>query len=128
MLALLLSAAAVSAVTIPALGVTDAGVAAVTCTCTTAATTTEGSLFRRAPLNLGNPKSGKTYSTSGASWPTSSPSRRHCASAPAPTTVRARAPVFMQNLMTGKGTRDDYIALVAQHYFIYEALEAAPRP
>ncbi|WP_223692989.1 biliverdin-producing heme oxygenase [Leifsonia poae] len=32
---------------------------------------------------------------------------------------------FMQNLMTGKGTRDDYIALVAQHYFIYEALEAA---
>ncbi len=32
---------------------------------------------------------------------------------------------FMQDLMTGKGTRDDYIALVAQHYFIYEALEAA---
>jgi heme oxygenase len=32
---------------------------------------------------------------------------------------------FMNDLMTGKGTRDDYIALVAQHYFIYEALEAA---
>ncbi len=31
----------------------------------------------------------------------------------------------MTDLMTGKGTRDDYIALVAQHYFIYEALEAA---
>ena len=32
---------------------------------------------------------------------------------------------FMEDLMTGKGSRDDYIALVAQHYFIYEALEAA---
>ena len=32
---------------------------------------------------------------------------------------------FMSDLMTGKGTRDDYIALVAQHYFVYEALEAA---
>jgi heme oxygenase len=32
---------------------------------------------------------------------------------------------FMTDLMTGKGSRDDYIALVAQHYFIYEALEAA---
>lgn len=32
---------------------------------------------------------------------------------------------FMHDLMTGKGTREDYIALVAQHYFIYEALEAA---
>ncbi|MCS5717375.1 biliverdin-producing heme oxygenase [Herbiconiux sp. CPCC 205763] len=32
---------------------------------------------------------------------------------------------FMTDLMSGKGTRDDYIALVAQHYFIYEALEAA---
>jgi heme oxygenase len=31
----------------------------------------------------------------------------------------------MDDLMTGKGSRDDYIALVAQHYFIYEALEAA---
>jgi len=32
---------------------------------------------------------------------------------------------FMTDLMSGRGTRDDYIALVAQHYFIYEALEAA---
>lgn len=32
---------------------------------------------------------------------------------------------FMSDLMTGKGTRDDYIALVAQNYFVYEALEAA---
>jgi heme oxygenase len=34
---------------------------------------------------------------------------------------------FMSDLMTGKGTREDYIALVAQHYFVYEALEAAAR-
>ncbi|GAA1211842.1 biliverdin-producing heme oxygenase [Rhodoglobus aureus] len=32
---------------------------------------------------------------------------------------------FMKDLMTGKGSHDDYIALVAQHYFIYEAIEAA---
>lgn len=32
---------------------------------------------------------------------------------------------FMSDLMQGKGTRDDYIALVVQHYFIYQALEAA---
>jgi heme oxygenase len=32
---------------------------------------------------------------------------------------------FMDDLMKGKGSRDDYIALVVQHYFIYEALEAA---
>jgi heme oxygenase len=32
---------------------------------------------------------------------------------------------FMDDLMKGKGTRDDYVALVVQHYFIYEALEAA---
>jgi heme oxygenase len=32
---------------------------------------------------------------------------------------------FMSDLMTGKGTKDDYISLVAQHYFIYESLEAA---
>jgi heme oxygenase len=32
---------------------------------------------------------------------------------------------FMSDLMNGNGTRDDYIALVAQHYFIYAALEAA---
>ena len=31
---------------------------------------------------------------------------------------------FMHDLMSGKGSRDDYIALVAQHYYIYEALEA----
>jgi heme oxygenase len=32
---------------------------------------------------------------------------------------------FMHDLMTGNGSREDYIALVAQHYFVYEALEAA---
>lgn len=32
---------------------------------------------------------------------------------------------FMSDLMSGKGSRDDYVALVAQHYFIYAALEAA---
>ncbi len=32
---------------------------------------------------------------------------------------------FMADLMRGKGTRDDYVALVAQHWFIYEALEGA---
>ncbi|WP_314140488.1 biliverdin-producing heme oxygenase [uncultured Plantibacter sp.] len=32
---------------------------------------------------------------------------------------------FMSDLMTGKGSKEDYIALVAQHFFIYEALEAA---
>lgn len=32
---------------------------------------------------------------------------------------------FMGDLMTGRGTREDYIALVAQHFFIYEAIEAA---
>lgn len=31
---------------------------------------------------------------------------------------------FMADLMRGKGTRDDYVALVAQHWFIYEALES----
>ena len=31
----------------------------------------------------------------------------------------------MKDLMTGTGTRQDYVALVAQHYFIYEAIEAA---
>lgn len=34
---------------------------------------------------------------------------------------------FMSDLMTGRGTREDYIALVAQHFFIYEALEAAAK-
>lgn len=32
---------------------------------------------------------------------------------------------FMSRLLKGEGTRDDYVALVTQHYFIYEALEAA---
>jgi len=32
---------------------------------------------------------------------------------------------FMHDLMTGKGTRDDYIALVVQHYYVYDALESA---
>jgi len=32
---------------------------------------------------------------------------------------------FMADLIKGSGTRDDYIALVAQHWFIYAALEAA---
>lgn len=32
---------------------------------------------------------------------------------------------FMSDLMTGKGCRDDYIALVAQNYFIYQSLEEA---
>ncbi|MFT4229997.1 MAG: biliverdin-producing heme oxygenase [Microbacterium sp.] len=32
---------------------------------------------------------------------------------------------FMADLLGGAGTRDDYSALVAQHYFIYEALEGA---
>lgn len=32
---------------------------------------------------------------------------------------------FMSDLMQGKGTKDDYIAMVVQHYFIYEALEGA---
>jgi len=32
---------------------------------------------------------------------------------------------FMADLLKGEGSRDDYINLVAQHYFIYEALEAA---
>ena len=32
---------------------------------------------------------------------------------------------FMADLMRGKGTREDYVALVAQHWFIYEALESA---
>jgi len=32
---------------------------------------------------------------------------------------------FMADLMKGRGTREDYIALVAQHYFVYQALETA---
>ncbi len=37
---------------------------------------------------------------------------------------RTEGATFMHDLMSGKGTRDDYIALVAQHYFMYEALES----
>jgi heme oxygenase len=32
---------------------------------------------------------------------------------------------FMADLIEGSGTRDDYVALVAQHWFIYDALETA---
>jgi heme oxygenase len=32
---------------------------------------------------------------------------------------------FMANLLKGESTREDYVALVIQHYFIYQALEAA---
>ncbi|MFT4211074.1 MAG: biliverdin-producing heme oxygenase [Microbacterium sp.] len=32
---------------------------------------------------------------------------------------------FMSDLIKGDGTREDYVALVAQHWFIYAALEAA---
>jgi len=32
---------------------------------------------------------------------------------------------FMEDIMRGVGTKQDYIDLVAQHYFVYEALEAA---
>ncbi|MBN9202193.1 MAG: heme oxygenase [Microbacterium sp. SCN 70-18] len=32
---------------------------------------------------------------------------------------------FMADLVKGEGTRDDYVALVAQHWFIYDALESA---
>lgn len=36
----------------------------------------------------------------------------------------AEGATFMHDLMSGKGSREDYIALVVQHYYIYEALEA----
>jgi heme oxygenase (biliverdin-producing, ferredoxin) len=32
---------------------------------------------------------------------------------------------FMRDLMRGSGTRDDYAALLVQHYFVYAALEGA---
>lgn len=32
---------------------------------------------------------------------------------------------FMADLLKGEGSREDYISLVSQHYFIYEALESA---
>jgi heme oxygenase len=37
----------------------------------------------------------------------------------------ADADGFITALVTGRGCRDDYVALVAQHYFIYRAIEAA---
>ena len=38
---------------------------------------------------------------------------------------RSEGAGFMSDLLKGEGSREDYIALVAQHYFIYDALEAA---
>ncbi|GAA1702353.1 biliverdin-producing heme oxygenase [Microbacterium sediminicola] len=32
---------------------------------------------------------------------------------------------FMSDLMKGEGTREDYVALVAQHWFMYDAIERA---
>jgi heme oxygenase (biliverdin-producing, ferredoxin) len=32
---------------------------------------------------------------------------------------------FMADLMKGEGSREDYVALVAQHWFVYDALERA---
>ena len=43
----------------------------------------------------------------------------------APSHSQSESAGFMAGLMKGEGSRDDYVALVAQHYFIYEALEAA---
>ena len=37
---------------------------------------------------------------------------------------RTEGATFMHDLMSGKGTRDDYVALVVQHFYMYEALEA----
>lgn len=37
---------------------------------------------------------------------------------------QAEGATFMHDLMSGKGSRDDYVALVAQHYYIYDALES----
>lgn len=36
----------------------------------------------------------------------------------------AEGATFMHDLMSGKGSREDYIALVVQHFYMYEALEA----
>ena len=38
---------------------------------------------------------------------------------------RSEGAGFMHDLMTGKGSHEDYTALVAQHWFVYEALETA---
>jgi len=34
---------------------------------------------------------------------------------------------FMTDLLIGRGTRDDYVQMLAQHYFVYAALEDAAR-
>lgn len=39
--------------------------------------------------------------------------------------ARSEGADFMQDLLSGKGSRDDYIALLAQNHTIYEALEEA---
>ncbi|MEO7348674.1 MAG: biliverdin-producing heme oxygenase [Terrimesophilobacter sp.] len=36
----------------------------------------------------------------------------------------AEGATFMHDLMSGNGSREDYIALVVQHFYMYEALEA----
>lgn len=38
---------------------------------------------------------------------------------------RSEGAGFMTDLLKGEGSREDYISLVSQHYFIYEALESA---
>ncbi len=37
---------------------------------------------------------------------------------------RTEGATFMHDLMSGKGTRDDYVAMVVQHFYMYEAIEA----
>lgn len=51
----------------------------------------------------------------------SSALRERCSAAAAPGAGWG----FLADLMAGRGSRDDYIALVAQHAFVYEALESA---
>ena len=38
---------------------------------------------------------------------------------------KSEGAVFMQDLMAGRGNRDDYSRLLAQHWFVYDALEEA---
>ncbi|MEY9850879.1 heme oxygenase [Leifsonia sp. EB41] len=40
---------------------------------------------------------------------------------------KSEGAVFMQDLMAGRGSRDDYVRLLAQHWFVYDALEEAER-
>lgn len=42
----------------------------------------------------------------------------------APGHSSSESATFMSDLMSGAGSREDYVALVEQHYFIYEALES----